>query len=67
MIDTRKEMREKLEQAKVLMSSALVKASQAPEDEIADYLTLRLEEMFTAVEFWLAKEHQFRTKTGEYA
>jgi hypothetical protein len=63
----RAEIREKLEAADALMSEALVISMKLSEDEITDYLTLRLEEMFMAVEYWLAKEHQFRNKVGEYA
>lgn len=65
--DTRAEVREKLEAAKELMSEALVISIKLPNDEISGYLAMRLEDMFTAVEYWLTKEHQFRNKVGEYA
>lgn len=65
--DARTEVREKLEAAKELMSEALVISMKLLNDEISGYLAMRLEDMFVAVEFWLAKEHQFRNKVGEYA
>jgi hypothetical protein len=60
-------MVEKLNAAKGLMSEALVISMKLPHDEITDYLADHLEQTFMHIEWWIAKEYQFRNKVGEYA